>query len=111
MQSNGSVAHLAVELVLRDEGGDGVDHDQVDGSGTDEGFGDVKCVLAAFGLRDHKVVEIDADRLSIAGIKRVFDVDEDGVATLFLSLGYRAQAESCLAGAFGAVDFADTTAG
>ena len=68
LQADSCVAHLPVELVFRNEGGDGVDHDQVDCARADKGFGDVECVLSAFGLRDHKVVEINADCLSVAGV-------------------------------------------
>ena len=41
----------------------------------------------------------------------MLDVDEDGVAALVLSLSDGTEAESGFTRAFGAVDFADTSAG
>ena len=42
------VAHFAVELGLGDEGGDGVDDQDVDGAGTDQSLSDFEGLLAAF---------------------------------------------------------------
>ena len=56
MDAHGGVAHLTFELLLGDEGGDGVDDDDIDGAGADEGFGDIEGVFARFGLGDQEVV-------------------------------------------------------
>lgn len=111
LEANGGVSHLAVELVLGDEGGDGVDHDDVDCAGADQSFGDVEGILAAFGLGDHQVLQIDANDLGVAWVEGVLHIDKDGVAAFFLSLRDGAETESSLTGAFRAVDFADSSAG
>ena len=56
LDAHGGVAHLTFELLLGDEGGDGVDDDDIDGTGADEGFGDIEGVFARFGLGDQEVV-------------------------------------------------------
>ena len=56
-----AVAHLAFQLGARNESGDGVDDDDVDRSGADENFGDLQSLLAAVGLRDEEIVDVDAE--------------------------------------------------
>ena len=65
--ADGGVADLAVEFLLGDQGGDGVEHDDVEGVGADEGFADVQGFLAGAGLGDEQVVDVDAE---LAGILR-----------------------------------------
>ncbi len=78
LQAHVRVAHFAVELGLGDEGGDGVDDEDVDGAGADEGFDDLEGLLAVVGLRDEEVVDVDAKLLGVGGIERVLGVDEGG---------------------------------
>jgi hypothetical protein len=103
----GHVAHLAVELGLGDEGGDGVEDDDVDRVGADERLHDVERVFAGVGLGDEEIVEVHADHLGVFRIERVLDVDEGGEAALALGLGDDAQAEGRLAGGLRAVDLDD----
>jgi hypothetical protein len=49
LQPGKRVPHIAVELGSRDERGDGVDHDDVDGIGADERLGDLERLLARVG--------------------------------------------------------------
>ena len=63
LNANGGVAHLAVELLLGDQGGDGIDDDDVYGTRTDECFDDIEGVFARFRLGDQEIIEIDADHL------------------------------------------------
>ena len=51
------VAHLAFDFRPRDQGGDGVDDDDVDGVGADEQLADLQRLLAGVGLGDEQVVE------------------------------------------------------
>ena len=70
------VAHLAFELGARHQRGDRIDHQHVDGAGAHQRVGDFQRLLAGVGLRDQKVVDIDAELPGIDGIERVFGVDE-----------------------------------
>jgi hypothetical protein len=56
MQRHVRVAHLAVDLRARRERGDGVDHDEIDGAGADQGVGDLEALLTAVGLRYQQVL-------------------------------------------------------
>ncbi len=46
LEADGGVSHLAIEFHFGDEGGDGVHDDHIDGSGADEGFGDIEGIFA-----------------------------------------------------------------
>jgi hypothetical protein len=60
LQADVGVAHLALDLRLGDQGGDGVDDDDVDRVGADEHFADFQALLAGVGLTDEQVVDVDA---------------------------------------------------
>jgi len=63
------------------------------------------------GLRDEKVVHVYAEFAGVAGIERMFGVDESGLAAEFLSFGDDLQGERSLTARFRAVDFDDAAAG
>ena len=50
------VAHVALELGLGHEGGDGIDDDQVDCAAMDEDLRDIECLLAAVRLAHQEVL-------------------------------------------------------
>ena len=72
------VAHLALDLGARHEGRDGVDDDDVDAAGADQGLGDLERLLAGVRLADQQLVDVDAACAGVARIERVLDVDEGG---------------------------------
>ena len=111
LAAHGHVAHLAIELGLGDQGGDGVQHDDVDAVGADERLHDVERVFAAVGLGNEEVVEVHADDAGILRVERVLNVDEGGEAALFLRLGDDAETESGLARGLRTVDFDDAALG
>ena len=74
------VAHLAVQLGLGDQGGDGIDDQHVDGAGANQGFGDFEGLLAVVGLRDEEVVDVHAQLSGVGGVEGVLGVDEGGEA-------------------------------
>ena len=82
-----AVAHLTFQLGLGDECGDGVDDDQVDRIRADEDFGDLECLLAAVGLGNEKVIDIDAEFLCVFGVERMFSINERRQSADLLSLG------------------------
>ena len=80
-----------------DEGGDGVDDDDVDGSRAHEHVADLERVLAGVGLRDEDLVDVDAEAGGIAGIEGVLRVDEGDDAAHGLGLGENLEREGGLA--------------
>ena len=87
LQAHVAVAHLAFDLGARHERRDRIDDQHVDRAGADERIGDLERLLAGIGLRDQKVVDIDAELAGIDRIERVLGVDEGANAALFLRLG------------------------
>ena len=104
LQAGLHVAHLAVELGLRGERRDRVDHEHVDRAGAHERVGDLERLLAGVGLRDQEVVEVDAELARINRVERVLGVDEGADAALLLRLGDGVQRERGLARGFRPVD-------
>jgi hypothetical protein len=110
MDADEAVAHFAFEFGLGDEGGDGVDDEDVDGIGADEGGGDFERLFGVIGLGDEEIVDIDAEFAGIGGIEGVFHVDEGGHAAGLLGLGDGLEGEGGFTGGFRAVDFDDAAA-
>ena len=67
MQADMAVAHLALQLGPRHQGGDRVDHQHVDRARAHQRVGDLQRLLAGVGLADQQVIDIDAE---LAGIGR-----------------------------------------
>ena len=91
------IAHLAVELRARHEGSDRVDHDHIDGIRAHQHLRNLQRLLAAVGLRDEEVVDVDAELLGIFGVERVLGVDERRQPAHPLRLGDDVQRERRLA--------------
>ena len=81
-----AVAHLAFDLGFRSERGNRVHGDDVDRTGAHEQLADLERLLAGVGLRDEKIVDVDADPARVLGIHRVLGVDERADATPSLRL-------------------------
>ena len=101
LQAGLAVAHLAFKLGARHERGDRIDDQNVDGAGANERIGDFQRLFAGIGLRDQKIVDIDAELAGIDRIERMLGVDEGANAALFLRLGDGMQSQRGLAGGFG----------
>ena len=104
------VAHLALELGARHQGGDAVDHQNLDGARAHQGVGDLEGLLAGVGLRDQKLLQIDAQLVRIGRIQGVLGVDEGAGTARLLGLGHHVERERRLARAFGPVDLDDAPA-
>ena len=111
LQTHVVVAHFTVDFGLGHEGSYRVDDDDVDGTGTYEGFGDVQGLLTGVGLRDEERLDIDAQLAGVHGIKGVFGVDEGGYTAKLLGFGNGVEGEGSLTGGFGSVNLDDTAAG
>jgi len=59
------VAHLALDLGARGEGGDRVDDEDVEGARANQHVGDLEGLFPGVGLGDQQVVDVDADRLCV----------------------------------------------
>jgi len=105
------IAHLAVQLGLGNQGGDGINDQHVDGAGAHESFGDLQCLLARVGLRNQQVVDVHAQFFGVGGVEGVLGIDKSGQAAQLLRLGDDLQADGRLARGFGAEDLADAAAG
>ena len=111
LQAHLRVAHLALELGAGDEGGHRVDDQHVDRAGADEDLGDLERLLAAVGLRDEEVVDVDAQLAGVDGVERVLGVHEGGHAAAALRLGDDVEGEGGLARGLRAEDLDDAAAG
>ena len=87
LQADEAVAHLALDLGLGRERGDGVDGDDVEGAAAHQHLGDLERLLAVVRLRDQQVVDVDADGLGVDGVHGVLGVDERRLAAELLRLG------------------------
>ena len=105
------LSHFAVDFGLRHKSCHGVDHDDVDSAGADEGLGDVKGLLAGVGLGDKEGFDIDTELAGIDRVEGVFRIDEGGDAAKLLGFGNGVQGECRLAGRFRSVDFDNAAAG
>ena len=92
------VAHFTLDLRPRDEGGDRVDHDHIDGVGSHEKFADLQCLLTGVGLTDQHLVDVDPELLGPRRIERMFRIDERCDATALLGVRRHGQGEGRLTG-------------
>src|SRR5690606_25315285 len=94
-----------------DQGGDGVDDDDVEGVRAHQGFADAQGLLPGAGLGDEQFVHLDAEAARVVGVEGVLDVDEGGQTAGFLGLGDGGERQGGFAGGFRAVDLDDAAAG
>src|SRR5690606_26068367 len=106
-----AVAHLALDLRARDERGDGVDDDEVEGAGTDQHVHDLQGLLAVVRLGQDQVVDVDAELLRVLGVEGVLRVHEGDLAAGLLRVGHRVQGQGRLTGGLRTVDLHHTAAG
>ena len=102
-----AVAHVAFDLGLRDERRDGVDDDDVDGSGPNEHVGDLERLLAVVGLAHEKLVGLHAELPGVGGVESVLCVDERGDAARLLRLRDGVERERRLAARLRTVNLDD----
>ncbi len=105
-----AVAHFAFDFSARNEGGDGVDDQNVDCIGAHEGVDDLESLFAGVGLRHDEIVDIDTELASIDRIESMFSVDERGGTAGGLGCGDRMKGQGRLTRAFGSIDFDDAAA-
>src|SRR6478735_103016 len=98
LQAHVAVAHVAFDFRAGNEGGHGVDDDDVKGAGPDKHVHDFQRLLAGVRLGDQERVGVDAQLGGIFRIEGVLGVDEGGNAALALGIGNRVQRDRGLTG-------------
>ena len=105
LQADMAVAHLTLDLGPRHQSRNRIDDQHVDGVRAHQRVDDLQRLLARVGLGDDQFVDVDTQFLGVAGIERMFGVDEGGRAAGLLRLGDDMQRECRLARTFRSVDF------
>ena len=96
-------AHVALDLLLRNERGYGVYYDDLHRAGADKRFRDLESLLSGVRLRNEKLVDIYAERLCVHGIECVLRVDERSLSAELLNLGNRMKCDRCFTARLGSV--------
>ncbi len=110
LQTDVAVAHLALDLRARHERCDGVDDDEVEGTGADQHVHDLQGLLTVVRLGQDQVVDVDAELLRVLGVEGVLRVHERDLAPGLLRVRHRVQGQGRLARGLGAVDLDDAAA-
>ena len=97
------VAHLALDFRARHQGGDRIDHQYVDRVGAHQCVDNFQRLLAGVGLRNDQLVGVDAERLGIDRVERMFRVNKGRRAARLLRFGNDVQRERGLARTFRSV--------
>ena len=78
------IAHFPFDFRFRDQGGNGVDDDDIDSTAADQFFCDFKGLFAVIRLGNEQFVGVDAKVAGIDRIQGVFGIDEGCNAAVFL---------------------------
>jgi hypothetical protein len=111
LQAHVLVAHVALQLGLRDEGRHGVDHDQVHGTGARQRIGDLQGLLAVVRLRDEQAGDVDAEVAGVGQVQGVLRVDVRSRAAALLHARDDLEHQRGLARALRAEDLDDAALG
>ena len=90
------IAHLPFDFSTGNKGGDGVDHDDIDGAAADQRLGNFQRLLTGIRLRHEQIVCLDAQFARITKVQRMFGIDECRYPSGFLSLGNGMERQGCL---------------
>ena len=104
------IAHVAVDFGLGDQGGNRVDHDDVDGAGANQCIDDLEGLFTGVRLGDEQLVEVDPETAGVERIKGVLCVDIGRDTTEALGFGDDMEGEGGFTGGFRAVDLGDPAA-
>ena len=111
MQADVTVAHLALEFSSRHQRGHAIYDQHVHRARADQRVANFERLLAAVGLAEQQVVDIDAELARVDRVERVLRVDKGANAAASLRLGNCVQGERGLARALRPVDFEDAASG
>ena len=110
LQADVGVAHVALDLGLRHQRRDRVDHDDVERAGADQGLGDLQRLLAGVRLRDQQLFQVDAEASGVDRIEGMLGVDDRRQPAHLLGLGDDVQRQRRLARRLRTVDLDDPAA-
>ena len=102
------VAHFPFQLGTGDQGGDGIDHDDIQGPASNECLGDLQGLLSRIRLRHQELGAVHPQPLRIREIERVFGIDESCGPSGLLGLGDHVQSQRCFPRRFRPIDFNNT---
>ena len=104
-----AVAHLTIDLCLRNEGCDRVDNQDVDRAGAHHRLGDLQCLLSGIRLGNVEIIDIDPDVLRVLRIQCMLCIDEAGDPATLLYLCHGMQREGRLTGGLRSIDLDDSS--
>ena len=87
LQADRAVGHFPFNFRTGRQGGHRVDHNEVDGAGTDEVVCNFKGLLAVVRLRDQEVLGVHAQVLGVEFVEGVLGIDDGANAALLLAFG------------------------
>ena len=111
LQPHVRIADVAFDFVLRHQGRDRIDDDDIDRIRFHQHLGDLHCLFAARGWLTNSSFDIHTDSFGPRRVQGVFGVDKRGHAADFLGVGDGVQSERGFAARFRAIDFDDAAAG
>src|SRR5690606_35970487 len=82
------ISHFSFDLTLGRQGRYRVDHNNINGSGTDQVISNLKGLLSVIRLRDDQVFQVNSQLFSIGSVKSVLGIDKGGNASFFVSFRY-----------------------
>ena len=97
VEANVTVPHLALDFRAGHQSRHAVHHNHINGSGTNQGFRNLKGLLAGVGLGDQQVLDFHSQGAGIGGVQSVFRVHEGHLAALLLGLRHHVEGQGCLA--------------
>ena len=106
-----AVPHLSLDLSPGNQGRDRIHHHDINGTRTDERFGDFKRLLAGVGLGHQQGIHIHPEGFCVYRVEGVLDVDERGFAPHFLRLGHRVEGEGGFTRCLRAIDLHNPATG
>ena len=103
------IAHIAVDLRLRNKRRYRVHDHDIDSTGAHHCFRDLQRLLAVIRLGDIEIVDINSDILRVYRIESVFSVDKSGDPAALLDFRYHMESDRCFTTGLRSVDLNDTS--
>ena len=92
------IPHLPFDFGTRHQRGNRVDHQDIDGTASDEHIRNLKRLLAGIRLGDEQLVAVDPELTGIPCIECMLCIDKSGNPSLSLGLGHRMQRKGRFSG-------------
>ena len=109
MNTDRMIAHVTFKFGLRRQGGYGVNDNHGHRTRAHKCVNDFKRLFTSVGLRNKQFIKVNAKLFSIAGVKRMFRINEGTNAALFLFFRHAMKGQRCFTRTFRPINFNDTT--